>query len=167
MRLIALVGIVWSLLLIRIIAPLWLIGVIVPALAGLWWISRIVSGRPLLLVGIVTTALLLRSIVSLLRVVITTLLTLLFQRVVRASTASLHALEHERRSFDVMRQALLCKFETHADIRVILLATGDEEIIENAPHDYYWGCGTDGSGRNMLGHLLMQVRHILRERIKE
>ena len=68
---------------------------------------------------------------------------------------------------DVMRKALLCKFKTHADIRVILLATGDEEIIENAPHDYYWGCGTDGSGRNMLGYLLMQVRQILRERIKE
>ncbi len=33
----------------------------------------------------------------------------------------------------VMLNALLCKFETHADIRTILLSTGDEEIIENAP----------------------------------
>lgn len=63
-----------------------------------------------------------------------------------------------------MRRAVLRKFETHADIRAILLATGDEEIIENSPTDYYWGCGTDGSGRNMLGQILMQVRRLLYER---
>ena len=65
---------------------------------------------------------------------------------------------------NVMRQAVLCKFETHADVRAILLATGDEEIIEKTTHDYYWGCGADGSERNMLGRLLMEVRQILRER---
>jgi ribA/ribD-fused uncharacterized protein len=65
---------------------------------------------------------------------------------------------------DVMRRAVLCKFETHADIRAILLGTGDEEIIENTTHDYYWGCGSDGSGRNMLGQILMEVRQILRAR---
>jgi N-glycosidase YbiA len=63
---------------------------------------------------------------------------------------------------DVMLRAVLRKFEAHTDIRAILLATGDEEIIENTTHDYYWGCGTDGSGRNMLGQILMQVRQILR-----
>jgi hypothetical protein len=63
---------------------------------------------------------------------------------------------------EVMRQAVLRKFETHADIRVLLLATGDEEIIENALTDAYWGCGADGKGRNMLGQILMQVRQILR-----
>ena len=36
---------------------------------------------------------------------------------------------------DVMRRAVLAKFETHADIREILLGTGDEEIVENAPGD--------------------------------
>lgn len=65
---------------------------------------------------------------------------------------------------ETMRRAVLRKFETHADIRAILLATGDEEIIENTTTDYYWGCGTEGNGRNMLGQLLMQVRQILRER---
>ncbi|WP_293134960.1 NADAR family protein [Microcoleus sp. bin38.metabat.b11b12b14.051] len=64
---------------------------------------------------------------------------------------------------DIMRKAVLCKFETHADIREILLATGDEEIVENAPGDYYWGCGKDGSGKNMLGKILMEVREILRK----
>jgi hypothetical protein len=34
---------------------------------------------------------------------------------------------------EVMRRAVLRKFETHIDIRAILLATGDEPIIENTP----------------------------------
>lgn len=64
---------------------------------------------------------------------------------------------------DVMRQAVLCKFETHADIRAVLLATGNELIVENSPIDYYWGCGADGSGQNKLGQILMEVREILRD----
>lgn len=63
---------------------------------------------------------------------------------------------------DIMKRAVLQKFETNADIREILLATGDELIVENAPHDYYWGCGQDGSGQNKLGEILMAVREILR-----
>jgi ribA/ribD-fused uncharacterized protein len=65
---------------------------------------------------------------------------------------------------EVMRRGVLRKFETHADLRATLLGTGDEEIVENAPGDYYWGCGADGSGKNMLGQILMEVRAILRER---
>ncbi|MBD2207139.1 NADAR family protein [Calothrix sp. FACHB-1219] len=63
---------------------------------------------------------------------------------------------------DVMRKAVLQKFTTHADIREILLSTGNEEIIENSPIDFYWGCGADGSGKNMLGIILMEVREKLR-----
>ncbi len=73
-------------------------------------------------------------------------------------------LDWEQVKDDVMRKAVLRKFETHDAIRAILLATGDAEIIENASNDYYWGCGADGSGRNMLGQILMQARQILRER---
>ncbi|MBE9182114.1 NADAR family protein [Oculatella sp. LEGE 06141] len=63
---------------------------------------------------------------------------------------------------DVMRKAVLQKFKTHADIREILLATGNEVLVENSPIDYYWGCGKDGSGKNKLGQILMEVREILR-----
>ncbi len=63
---------------------------------------------------------------------------------------------------EIMQRAVLQKFKTNADIREILLATGDELIVENAPHDYYWGCGKDGSGKNKLGEILMAVREILR-----
>jgi ribA/ribD-fused uncharacterized protein len=63
---------------------------------------------------------------------------------------------------DVMRRAVLRKFETHAALRHLLLATGEEEIVENNRLDPYWGCGQDGSGKNMLGRILMEVRTILR-----
>jgi ribA/ribD-fused uncharacterized protein len=62
----------------------------------------------------------------------------------------------------VMRRAILRKFETHPEIRAMLLATGDDIIVENAPRDYYWGCGADGTGQNMLGKILMEVRETLR-----
>jgi ribA/ribD-fused uncharacterized protein len=63
----------------------------------------------------------------------------------------------------VMLKAVQRKFELHAEIREILLSTGEEELVENAPGDYYWGCGADGTGRNQLGKTLMQVRDILRQ----
>jgi N-glycosidase YbiA len=65
---------------------------------------------------------------------------------------------------EIMKKAVLCKFETHADIREILLATNDKLIIENAPGDYDWGCGRDGSGTNKLGQILMEVREILAQK---
>ncbi|MEP7286473.1 MAG: NADAR family protein [Chloroflexota bacterium] len=67
---------------------------------------------------------------------------------------------------DLMRRAVLCKFELHTDIQAVLLDTGDEPIVENAPGDYYWGCGADGSGQNKLGTILMEVREILCSRSK-
>lgn len=57
-----------------------------------------------------------------------------------------------------MLKAVRRKFELHTQLRKLLLATGSEELIENAPSDYYWGCGSDGSGQNKLGQLLMRVR---------
>jgi N-glycosidase YbiA len=59
---------------------------------------------------------------------------------------------------DVMRKAVLQKFQTHSQLRELLISTGNEDIVENAPGDYYWGCGADGSGKNMLGKILQEVR---------
>ncbi|MFH7028517.1 MAG: NADAR family protein [Heteroscytonema crispum UTEX LB 1556] len=58
----------------------------------------------------------------------------------------------------VMREAVLKKFLTHADIREILLNTGDRLLIEDSPRDYFWGCGADKTGQNHLGKILMGVR---------
>jgi ribA/ribD-fused uncharacterized protein len=62
---------------------------------------------------------------------------------------------------DIMRKGVLCKFSSNPDIRRVLLSTGDAVLIENAPRDYYWGCGRDGTGLNMLGRKLMEVREQL------
>ncbi|NEQ95954.1 MAG: NADAR family protein [Cyanothece sp. SIO2G6] len=61
---------------------------------------------------------------------------------------------------EIMYRAVLQKFTIHADIRAILLSTGDEYLVENAPGDYYWGCGKDGSGQNKLGQILVTVRTV-------
>ena len=63
---------------------------------------------------------------------------------------------------DVMRRAVHAKFSQNPDIRAVLLGTGDEELIEDAPNDYYWGGGTDGTGKNRLGQILIEVRDGLR-----
>jgi len=62
----------------------------------------------------------------------------------------------------IMKKAVMKKFQTHESIRELLLSTGDEEIIEDSAVDYYWGCGADGSGKNMLGKVLVDVRTELR-----
>ncbi|NEO59507.1 MAG: NADAR family protein [Moorea sp. SIO4G2] len=64
---------------------------------------------------------------------------------------------------EIMQRGVLRKFETHGDLRQLLLGTGDQLIVENSPIDYYWGCGADGSGKNKLGEILMTVRAILRD----
>ena len=65
---------------------------------------------------------------------------------------------------EVMRRGVLSKFEKHGDAREILMGTGDEDLIEESPSDYYWGCGADGTGENMLGRILMEVRSLFRAR---
>ena len=62
---------------------------------------------------------------------------------------------------DIMRKAVLAKFTQNKDIKNVLLSTGKETIVENTSNDYYWGCGKDGSGKNMLGIILMEVREKL------
>jgi ribA/ribD-fused uncharacterized protein len=62
----------------------------------------------------------------------------------------------------IMREAVLAKFTQHADLRALLLGTGDAAPVENSPTDDYWGCGAHGGGRNKLGKILMSVREQLR-----
>lgn len=64
---------------------------------------------------------------------------------------------------EVMREAVLNKFLTHADIQAILISTENELIVENSPCDYFWGCGEDQTGKNHLGKILMSVRQEIRQ----
>jgi ribA/ribD-fused uncharacterized protein len=67
---------------------------------------------------------------------------------------------------EIMLEALRAKFTQHNDLREILLSTGNAVLVEHTTNDNYWGDGGDGSGRNMLGELLMKVREELRNENK-
>lgn len=59
---------------------------------------------------------------------------------------------------DVMRSAVFAKFTQHPDLQRQLLSTADAELIEATTSDHYWGCGVEGTGKNMLGIILMELR---------
>lgn len=65
---------------------------------------------------------------------------------------------------EVMREALRAKFTQHKDLREVLLGTGGAILVEHTANDNYWGDGGNGSGKNMLGILLMELREELRNK---
>ena len=59
---------------------------------------------------------------------------------------------------DIMRKIVHEKFKTHKELAQKLIATGDEELINvNTWRDSYWGI-SNGSGKNKLGRILMEIR---------
>lgn len=58
---------------------------------------------------------------------------------------------------EVMRKSVRAKFTQHGELRTLLLETGDAKVVEHTENDAYWGDGGDGSGKNMLGRILMEV----------
>jgi len=64
----------------------------------------------------------------------------------------------EQIKVEVMTQAVRAKFTQHADLRAMLLGTGEATLVEHTSNDAYWGDGGDGSGKNMLGQILMKIR---------
>eukprot|EP01024_Parvocaulis_polyphysoides_P039664 TRINITY_DN3587_c0_g2_i4.p1 TRINITY_DN3587_c0_g2~~TRINITY_DN3587_c0_g2_i4.p1 ORF type:complete len:713 (-),score=118.63 TRINITY_DN3587_c0_g2_i4:238-2376(-) len=63
----------------------------------------------------------------------------------------------------IMRESLMSKFTQHKNLKKLLLSTGDCDLVESSPQDYFWGCGIDGQGENNLGKLLMEIREILQQ----
>jgi ribA/ribD-fused uncharacterized protein len=64
---------------------------------------------------------------------------------------------------NIMYKAVKAKFLQHPQLRSLLLKTGSLPIIEHTTNDSYWGDAGDGSGKNMLGVILMRVREELSE----
>jgi len=58
----------------------------------------------------------------------------------------------------VMLEVLRAKFTQHPDLEKMLLETGNRDLVKHTASDLYWGDGGDGSGKNRLGALLMEVR---------
>jgi ribA/ribD-fused uncharacterized protein len=63
----------------------------------------------------------------------------------------------------LMREALRAKFTQHEDLRRQLLATGNVRLVEHTASDLYWGDGGDGTGKNLLGLMLMELRGELQQ----
>ena len=63
---------------------------------------------------------------------------------------------------DIMRQALKAKFTQHPNLKKILMSTGKADLVEHTKNDRYWGDGGDGTGKNMLGTLLVELRESLK-----
>jgi ribA/ribD-fused uncharacterized protein len=61
---------------------------------------------------------------------------------------------------EIMMMITEKKFTQHSDIREVLLNTGIKKIIERCP-DTYWGNGIGDIGKNVMGKILMSVRHKL------
>lgn len=61
---------------------------------------------------------------------------------------------------DVMLEVLRAKYSQHPHLLRRLLATRNAYLVEHTPHgrDAFWGDNGDGTGQNVLGNLLMQVR---------
>lgn len=68
----------------------------------------------------------------------------------------------ESAKVNVMTDGVRAKFTQHEELKKILLETGERKIVEHTENDSYWADGGDGSGKNMLGIILMCMREELR-----
>lgn len=79
----------------------------------------------------------------------------------RMSRKVVHRSDWDQVKVGVMERLVRAKFETHADLRGRLLATGAMELIEgNNWNDRFWGV-CEGQGNNRLGQILMRIRREL------
>lgn len=69
--------------------------------------------------------------------------------------------------FEVMLTALRAKFgDGYPVLKKKLISTDDRPIYEDSPYDHVWGTGRRGSvgtGKNLLGIAIMQVREELKK----
>jgi len=68
---------------------------------------------------------------------------------------------------DIMREVVYAKFSQNEDCKKTLLSTGDAILVEHTKNDKYWADGGDGSGKNMLGKILMEVRDRVKGEISQ
>lgn len=65
----------------------------------------------------------------------------------------------------VMFEGVLEKFRQNRDIAYKLVGTRNEPIIEATVDEYYWGIGKNRTGLNVIGHILEEVREIIKYEI--
>ena len=72
--------------------------------------------------------------------------------------AHLRLARSDEEKITIMEDIIRTKFAQHPEVQDTLRRTGQEEIVEDSPVDYFWGEGADGTGRNELGKLWMKIR---------
>ena len=68
---------------------------------------------------------------------------------------------YENKKIDYMRGGLYEKFTQNEELKNLLLGTKEAELEEES-EDITWGVGVDGSGENLTGQLLVELRDMLR-----
>jgi ribA/ribD-fused uncharacterized protein len=63
---------------------------------------------------------------------------------------------------NILYEILVEKVKQHDEVRDALIATHDQEIVEDNPTDDFWGIGKDGKGKNYTGKILMKIREELK-----
>lgn len=63
---------------------------------------------------------------------------------------------------DIMGQAVFAKVIQNQEMFDTLLSTGNDHLVEHTQNDFYWADGGDGTGKNMLGIILMEVREAIK-----
>jgi len=60
--------------------------------------------------------------------------------------------------YAIMEKICRAKLAQHRDVKAVLLATKERELLKVYDSDYDWGTGTDFSGANKMGKLWMKLR---------
>ena len=63
----------------------------------------------------------------------------------------------------LMEEIVHAKFQQNPEIRKVLLGTENKILVEHTRRDRYWGDAGNGSGKNILGQILMKARDALAE----
>ncbi len=68
----------------------------------------------------------------------------------------------EEEKVKVMKEIMKAKVLQHEDVLNALRSTDNKVIEKNHPLDFFWGTGEDGSGKNVMGKIWMEIREELR-----
>ena len=63
---------------------------------------------------------------------------------------------------NIMRKAVWAKFNQYQSLKDLLLSTDNDMLVEHTKNDKYWADAGDGTGINMLGLILMEIRNKFR-----
>ncbi|GJE95783.1 NADAR family protein [Phanerochaete sordida] len=64
----------------------------------------------------------------------------------------------------IMDTVVEAKFTQHLALRMMLLSTGDRQLVYANDVDAYWGVGPNATGQNEFGKILMRTRDMFRAR---